>query len=435
MLQVQAGLNFHCFPVEESRVTVGGFSSKSWCSIMAFIFLLLYLTSSSNAVFTIYLVVDPSQRDCPLCFPSSDWCMMMRGRSCCLLRSAAAVTWMLVAIESICRRSALSLQPTRPYVSRRSILGERLVSSFSLSLSTEPPSFATGEQLSILKPDQATDEWELDCYSRPVMVGGKKLWEVLVTDSAGSFRYCKELPSNQVNSKTLRQVVDDLMEEMEVKPNTIRFFRGSMFNMINIALSELPITSKPSRCTFSLAAWLEERHQTVYPAMEGYNRNMAGGSGPTFLDVRTPVRMPDSLRGEKYAFVALPVAEFLPGGGVSADNVGVGRLCPLPDNLPGDSFVQGVVILSARAKALASWLAGTEVVALTADLRKRILTMETDIDTQYLMAKLNDEQRVEGAAFEEGKDLLKGLHFISVQETEDDDPEGFWLLRELPNGI
>ena len=94
-----------------------------------------------------------------------------------------------------------------------------------------------------------------------------------------------------------------------------------------------------------------------------------------------------------------------------------------------------MVILSSRAPALAAWLAGTEVVALQADLRKRILTMETDIDTQFLMAKLNDQQRAEAAAFEEGKDALQGLHFVSVQTTEDDDPEGFWLLRELPSGI
>jgi hypothetical protein len=170
--------------------------------------------------------------------------------------------------------------------------------------------------------------------------------------------------------------------------------------------------------------------------MDGYNANMVGGSTvPSFLDVRTPIKLPDSLRGEKYAFVALPVQEFLPGGGVTADTIGVGRLCQLPDNLPADEFVPGLVVLSARAPALAAWLSGTEIVAIQADLRKRVLTMETDIDTQYLMAKLNDQQRVEAASFEEGKDRLDGLHFVSVQKTEDDDPEGFWLLRELPNGI
>jgi hypothetical protein len=84
---------------------------------------------------------------------------------------------------------------------------------------------------------------------------------------------------------------------------------------------------------------------------------------------------------------------------------------------------------------MATWLAGAEVVALQADLRKRVLTMETDIDTQYLMAKLNDQQRAEGAAFEQGKDALEGLHFVSVQADDDSDPEGFWLLRELPTNI
>jgi len=311
------------------------------------------------------------------------------------------------------------------------IVGSRPSSSFTLLHS----STQSAGEYTIINPDAATDEWELDCYSRPVVKAGKKLWEVLITDSAGSFRYRQELPSNQVNSKTVRQVVDDLMEEADVKPNTIRFFRGAMFNMLNIALSELPVTSKPSRCTFALAAWLEERHKDVYPKMEGYNQNMVGSSMPSFLDVRTPVKMPDALRGEKYAFVALPVAEFMEGGGVNSETIGIGRICPLPSGLPADAFVQGVVILTKRAQALASWLAGTEVVALTADLRKRILVMETDIDTQYLMAKLNDEQRAEAAALQQGKDALQGLHFVSVQEDDESDPAGFWLLRELPSGI
>ena len=95
-----------------------------------------------------------------------------------------------------------------------------------------------------------------------------------------------------------------------------------------------------------------------------YRATMASGmTGPSFLDVRTPIKLPDSLRGEKYAFVALPLAEFLPGGGVTEENIGVGRLCALDPNLPADAFVQGVVILTQRPQALASWLAGTEVAA------------------------------------------------------------------------
>jgi hypothetical protein len=344
-------------------------------------------------------------------------------------------------------RSAALVPNGAPFLSKAAV-SERnrsklFLSSTPSSSSSSPPSSSstsatpsstatTTSEYTIINAAVATDKWELDCYSRPVLKGGKKLWEILITDTAGSFRFCRELPSNQVNSKMVRQVVDDLIEEVEVKPTTIRFFRGAMFNMINIALQELPLTAKPSRCVYALAQWLEERHKLVYPSMEGYSRNMIASSTPSFLDVRTPVKLPDALRGEKYALVSLPADEFMPGGGVNAETVGVGRLCPLPPNLPADSFIQGVVVLSARAKALAQWLAGTEVVALTADLRKRCLIMESDIDTQYLLAKLNDQQREEGAALEEGKDSMQGLHFICVQEDDDSDPEGFWLLRELP---
>ena len=121
-------------------------------------------------------------------------------------------------------------------------------------------------------PDRKpTGDWELDCQGRPVVtVGGKKLCEVLITDSTGSFRFLKTLPSNQVNSKTLRATVEELMENSDLpQPNTIRFFRGAMFNMINIALADLDVVGRPSRCTYSVAQWLEERHRDTYPKMEG----------------------------------------------------------------------------------------------------------------------------------------------------------------------
>lgn len=339
-------------------------------------------------------------------------------------RHSTSTTSSRIAIEPFDRSSHLSLRST----SSPSEVSQEVVKDDAVSYE-------------ILDASAATDEWELDCYSRPVVVPAtsKKLWEVLITDSAGSFRYRHTLPSNQVNSKTLRGIVENLIDQADTKPTIIRFFRGAMFNMKSIALSDIAeVTAKPSRCTLALASWLEERHQDVYPQMEGYNRNMVTSATPSFLNVRTPVKLPDALRGEKYAFVSLPLAEFMPDGGVNSETAGVGRLCQLPSGteLPGDAFVQGVVVLSNRAKALASWLAGTEVVSLTADLRKRVLLMETDIDTEYLLAKLNDEQRAEAAALEEGKQALQGLHFLCVQEEDDDaDPEGFWLLRDLPSGI
>jgi hypothetical protein len=155
-----------------------------------------------------------------------------------------------------------------------STLQKRTAAATSTSTSTKTRVYSTPVSSAIeitqIPDKKPSADWELDCYSRPVVgPGGKKLWEVLITDATGSFRFLKTLPSNMVNSKELRKTVEDLMEEADVKPNTIRFFRGAMFNMINIAMNDLDVVGKPSRCTYAIAQWLEERHRDVYPQMEG----------------------------------------------------------------------------------------------------------------------------------------------------------------------
>jgi hypothetical protein len=41
------------------------------------------------------------------------------------------------------------------------------------------------------------------------------------------------LATNRVNSREVRRVVEEIIDESEVKPSTIRFFRGAMFNMVS----------------------------------------------------------------------------------------------------------------------------------------------------------------------------------------------------------
>lgn len=53
-----------------------------------------------------------------------------------------------------------------------------------------------------------------------------------MTDSSGNMRIQRVLPSNKVNSREVRRVVEEIIDESEVKPSTIRFFRGAMFNMV-----------------------------------------------------------------------------------------------------------------------------------------------------------------------------------------------------------
>jgi hypothetical protein len=52
---------------------------------------------------------------------------------------------------------------------------------------------------------------------------------------------------SRVNSREVRRVVEEIINESEVKPDTIRFFRGAMFNMVrSLPASELLTHSRPS---------------------------------------------------------------------------------------------------------------------------------------------------------------------------------------------
>ena len=57
--------------------------------------------------------------------------------------------------------------------------------------------------------------------------------------------------------------------------------------------------------------------------MPDYQENLSAEAlrkaGRGFLDISSPVKLPDALRGERYAFVSLPLSEFREGGGVTAE--------------------------------------------------------------------------------------------------------------------
>lgn len=157
---------------------------------------------------------------------------------------------------------------------------------------------------------------------------GKKLWEVLLTDSTGEFKYLKTLPSNLVNSRNLRKVVEEVMDASPVRPRVIRFFRNQMFNMINIAIQGLDIEIKPSRRVHSLFMWLQQREKEEYPKMSGYNPQL---KQQTILDydVVAPDRLPDVLKSESYAFVALRAESFW-NQEVNSENINKGVYCMNP---------------------------------------------------------------------------------------------------------
>jgi hypothetical protein len=177
---------------------------------------------------------------------------------------------------------------------------------------------------------------------------------------------------------------------------------------------------------------LEERERDVYPAMEGYS-----GAQQVVRDrmtpPMTPARLPEALRGEQYAFVTLPLAEVLAGGGITEENIGVGKMINVNPALDSGAMLPGVAILTRRADALAMSLASMELASVRADSKQRQLVFDVALDESFLVARLDDAQRVEASGFEKAKVALEGLHFIVVQRPDDDgvEPAGFWLLREM----
>jgi len=277
--------------------------------------------------------------------------------------------------------------------------------------------------------ERLAQEWELDCYSRPVIgEDGKKLWELMVCDSLGEFRAVEAMPSNMVNSRELRKLVEKIIEDAPVKPRVIRFFRNAMFNMVSLSLKDLKVRVVPSRSTNALFSWIDEREKEVYSKMPGYDSQMRDSND--VFGLREPEIMPDGLMGDKYAFMCLPASHFLDGE-VNYDNSGIARLFALDKSIPRDKQVQGIVIYSPRAKSIAAWLASMELCFIKANFSKRFMVLEVGIDTQYLMATLNDVRRVEAQIFEKGKEELGGVHFLALQTDENSDGvEGFFLLRE-----
>mmetsp|Transcript_3169 Transcript_3169/g.5583 ORF Transcript_3169/g.5583 Transcript_3169/m.5583 type:complete len:368 (-) Transcript_3169:166-1269(-) len=297
--------------------------------------------------------------------------------------------------------------------------------------STNAQSTAFPGPLAAAALQPASSIWELDFYSRPVLgPDGKKRWELLIVDRDGIMEHIEEIPSSKVNSGELRERVRKVIDSAVVRPTEIRFFRAAMQNMISIGLSGLDVQVKPSRRTYRLRSLLEEREKNVYPNMPGYKKELKPDR--RILNVRVGEKMPDALRGDRYAFVSLPLEALQEA---IEDPPAFGDICPIDREqlgLSDESLISGVLMFSKRAKPLSAWLTGLEMASLVADLDKRDILLDCDLSTSYLFGKIVGDQVEEARNFEKLKKKNSGLHFIGVCANESaDEIEGFWLMREL----
>ncbi|KGF72858.1 hypothetical protein DO97_03815 [Neosynechococcus sphagnicola sy1] len=287
--------------------------------------------------------------------------------------------------------------------------------------------------------------WELDFYSRPIVdEQQKKIWELLVcqspqdtsTDMASLFRYTQFCPSTQVNSIWLRTALESALAEATQPPDRIRFFRQPMANMITKACSELDIAAQPSRRTFALNHWLQQRLLEVYPTDPGYQP----GTSPTISSpVLPPQALPEALVGQSWAFVNLTCDEL---SQMSTWAVDFGDAFP-PQmlGLSPDVLIPGVVIFSPRALPMAGWMSGLDLVFLKLQAQPipslgklpSQLILETGIRDRWVLASFTDVPTLkEARAFEAAKQEAHQVHFLAVQSHPQAETfAGFWLLQEV----
>jgi hypothetical protein len=281
-------------------------------------------------------------------------------------------------------------------------------------------------------------DWELDFYSRPILDSdGRKRWELLITttpsaeDGVNPFRFAKICPSGEVNSIWLSGALSEAREQANQQgygaPVRLRCWRSSMRTMVQRAATEQEIEVIPSRRTFALLDWLEQREREVYPQEEGF---MAGPLAPPPAPVQTPpIPLPEEVQGDAWSWATLPAGLLREAGDWPMSFSG---LLPVPTNLEDEAQVPGLRLFSqTRSLAMAGWLGGLEPVRLLVEGRQ--LIMEAGQDDRWLVSDLDAEAAQSVAmALGTSQATVSGLQFIAIQASPDEQAfAGFWMMRDI----
>ena len=279
--------------------------------------------------------------------------------------------------------------------------------------------------------------WELDFYSRPLLdSNNKKVWELLICDRERQFEWVRECPSSEVNSEWLASQLNDCVVETGDAPIKIRFFRPSMTNIIMRGCKLAGITGQASRRVFTMSAWLAERMASIYPNRDGFQAVDPNPLPLKVLAPQDPKPVPDALMGQRWISVSLKASDFADANEWSMD---FSELLDI-SNLDPETIISGLIIISARAIALAAWMSGVDPVFLKFERNllgdRTQMQLEASADARWILANLQapkDKIAIEqGAAFEKSKQNSQGFHFLAVQSNPDEENfAGFWMLKEV----
>lgn len=286
--------------------------------------------------------------------------------------------------------------------------------------------------------------WELDFYSRPILdERKKKLWELLICESPLKiqpsphplFKYSQFCSNQTVNSLWLREALEKAIDRAGEAPRKIRFFRRQMNNTIVKACDDLNIPAAPSRRTYALQQWIEERMADFYPRQPGYDAAAVSTASIQYPELN-PVPLPDAVRGDKadrWAFVSLEATAF---DEMEEWDIAFQEAFPLSWlGIAPESRIPGLIIFSPRSLPLAGWMSGLELGFLKFEEHPRpILRLETGASESWILASLADSQAIaEARGFETAKQPVQKVHFLAIQSSpESESFAGFWLLKEGP---
>jgi RNA-binding protein Tab2/Atab2 len=279
--------------------------------------------------------------------------------------------------------------------------------------------------------------WELDFYSRPLLdANNKKIWELLICDRERQFEWVRECPPTEVNSEWLAKQLTDCVTSTGQNPIKIRFFRPSMTNIIMRGCKLAGITGQASRRVFTMSGWLVERMASIYPNRDGFQAVDPNPLPLKVLAAQDPKPVPDALMGESWISVSLKAGDFADAKEWSMD---FSELLDI-SSLDPETIISGMIILSARATALAAWMSGVDPVFVKFERNllgdRTQMQLEASADARWVLANLqapkDKEAIAQGAAFEKSKQSSQGFHFLAVQTSpEEEHFAGFWMLKEV----
>jgi hypothetical protein len=275
-------------------------------------------------------------------------------------------------------------------------------------------------------------DWQLDFCSRPMKdERGKKMWELLICDETRSFEHAEYFPNNRINSVELSKAIDRVIAAQGARPRRFKFFRSQMQTIITRACNDAGVDPLPSRRCQTLTTWLDWRVENVYKQHPGFDGQASPMMG---FENSSPRPLPDALRGESWAFVALPLVGVREEIEQVKKNKVFGDVLEIDPNLPDDTLVPGIAVYTSRAAALAGWTKGLELGGISVDLDMGTLILDTGVadSWQYARFRQTKELTQEAREWEEVKRNTGGLHFLAIQTDEDaESTDGFWILQDF----